>query len=95
MNQAQRWISTSCSLLHLFDKRGFWVWEDVALVTPQRAAWHEEVYPQIGVVSFHRHTDVLHTHKHTHTHEKLRLGQNTGQTEKNLFRNNASFQIFL
>lgn len=85
MNQAQQWISTSWTLLHLFDKRGLWVWEDVALVTPQRAARHEEVYPQIGVVSFHRHTYVLHTH------EKLRWGQNTGQTQNNLLRNNAIF----
>ncbi len=40
--------------LHLFDKRGLGVWEDVSVMASQRAARHEEVYPQIRVISFHR-----------------------------------------
>lgn len=44
---------------HLFDKGGVWVGEDVSFLSTQIAAGNVEVDPQVGVVSFYRHTDVL------------------------------------
>lgn len=45
---------------HFFNKCGVGVGEDVSLLSSQRAAGDVEVDPQVGVVSFYRHTDVLH-----------------------------------
>ena len=45
--------------LHFFDEGSVRVGEDVPLVASQRAARNVEVYPQVGVVSFYGHTDVL------------------------------------
>lgn len=44
---------------HFFNKCSVGVGEDVSLLSSQRAARDVEVDPQVGVVSFYRHTDVL------------------------------------
>lgn len=44
---------------HFLDKGGVWVGEDVSFLSTQIAAGDVEVDPQVGVVSFYRHTDVL------------------------------------
>lgn len=44
---------------HFFDKRSIGVGEDVSFLSPKRAAGDVEVDPQVGVVSFYRHADVL------------------------------------
>lgn len=52
-------ISSIVKDSHFFNKRGIRVGEDISLLSSQRAARDVEVDPQVGVVSFYRHADVL------------------------------------
>lgn len=44
---------------HFLNERGVGVGEDIPLLSPQRAAGDVEVDPQVRVVAFYGHTDVL------------------------------------
>ena len=60
---------------HFFDKCSVRIGENISFLPSQRTAGYVEVDPQVCVISFHRHTDVLHQDHHSKKRKQKRTDQ--------------------